>query len=101
MAGYTYRFSYKKELYYILCIVAVVVILLFSFFGPRGYKDMKKARLELQSQRARIDDIQRRNLEHMKYIEALKSNRLEWEKHAREKGYGKEMKSSRRFQKSP
>lgn len=84
------RNSYKKELYYILCIVALLVVLLFSFLGPGGYRDLQKARLELQEQRTRVQELQRKNLKRMKSIESLRSNDKALEKYAREKGYGKE-----------
>jgi cell division protein FtsB len=84
------RLSYKKELYYIFCIVALVGILLFSFLGPGGYRDLKRARLELQEQRARVDEIQRDNQERMQFIEALRSDKEALERYAREKGYGRE-----------
>ena len=82
--------SHKKELYYILCIVALLVVLLFSLFGPGGYRDLQKARLELQEQRVRVEEIKRKNLERMKSIEEFRSSREALEKYAREKGYGKE-----------
>ncbi len=84
------RISHKKELYYILCIVAVLVILLFSFFGPGGYRDLRKARLELQEQRVRVDQLERENYRRMKAIEKLRSDRDALEGYAREKGYGRE-----------
>ncbi len=85
------RPSYKKELYYILCIVAVMVILLFSFWGPGGYRDLAKARLDLQAQRANGEDLKRRNYEKTRTIDDLKNNNRDaWEKHARENGYGRE-----------
>ena len=84
------RLSHKKELYYILCIVAVIAILLFSLWGPGGYRDLAKARLELQQQRERVDELKRSNNEKMRSIEALRSNKDALEKYAREKGYGRE-----------
>ncbi len=90
MARSKYRISYKKELYYILCIVALLIVLLFSFWGPGGYRDLRKARLELQEQRVRVEELKRRNFERMKSIEELRSNKGALEKYAREKGYGKE-----------
>lgn len=81
------QLSYKKELYYILCIVALVVILLFTVLR---YRDLQKARLELQEQRMRVDEIKRDNQERMKSIEALRSDKDALERYAREKGYGKE-----------
>jgi len=84
------KISHKKEVYYILCIVAVMVILLFSFFGPGGYRDLQKVRQELLQQRNRVNRIERENKEKRKSIEALRSDPNELEKHARDKGYGRE-----------
>jgi cell division protein FtsB len=90
MARSKNRISYKKELYYILCIVALLVVLLFSFLGPGGYRDLQKARLELQEQRVRVEEIKRKNSERVKSIEEFRSSKEALEKYAREKGYGKE-----------
>jgi cell division protein FtsB len=90
MARSNRRTSYKKELYYILCIVVLLGVLLFSFFGPGGYRDLQKARLDLQEQRVRVEELKRKNFERMKSIEELRSNKGALEKYAREKGYGKE-----------
>lgn len=87
------RLSHKKELYYILCIVAVMVILLFSFWGPGGYRDLARARLELQAQRERVDKLNRINNEKLKSIDALQSDNDAngaIEEHARENGYGRD-----------
>jgi cell division protein FtsB len=84
------RLSHKKEIYYILCIVAVFIILLVSFFGPGGYRELQKARLELQEQHIRVDQLERQNNERMESIEKLRSDRNALEKYAREKGYGRE-----------
>ena len=84
------KISHKKEVYYILCIVAVVVILLFSFLGPGGYRDLQKSRQELQDQRNRVSRIERENEEKRKAIEALRSDPNVLEEHARDKGYGRE-----------
>ena len=83
------RISHKKELYYILCIVAVLVVLLFSFLGPGGYRDLQKARLQLQEQRVRVDRLKQSNSGLLKSIEALQSDRKAIEETARENGYGK------------
>jgi cell division protein FtsB len=84
------RLSHKKELYYILCIVAVMVILLFSFWGPGGYRDMARARLELQAHRERVNELNRSNYEKKRSIEALRSDRDTLERQARENGYGRD-----------
>ena len=83
------RISHKKELYYILCIVAILVVLLFSFLAPGGYRDLNKARLQLQEQRVRVEALKRNNSELLKSIEALQSNRKALEKAARQQGYGR------------
>jgi cell division protein FtsB len=85
-----YRLSYKKELYYIICIVALLVILLYCFLGPGGYRELQKSRLELQKQRERIEELKRKNQERMKTIELLRSDKEALEAYAREKGYGRE-----------
>jgi cell division protein FtsB len=95
------RISHKKELYYIFCIVALFVVLLFSFLGPGGYRDLRKARLELQEQRVRVEELKRRNFERMKSIEALRSNKDVLEKYAREKGYGKQGEIIQRLPQEP
>jgi cell division protein FtsB len=90
MAYLRYRLSYKKEIYYILCIVTVAVILLFSIFGPGGYRDLQKARAELQEQNRRVEELRRRNDKRMRKIGALRSDKDALENYAREKGYGRE-----------
>jgi cell division protein FtsB len=90
MAHLRYRLSYKKEIYYIFCIVAAAVIFLFSFFGPGGYRDLQKARAELQDQNKRVEELKRKNEERMRKIEALRSDKDALENYAREKGYGRE-----------
>ncbi len=83
------RLSHKRELYYILCIVAVAIILLFGVFAPGGYLELRRARIELQEQNRRIDELKRSNHERMKSIEALRSDRDALEREARKKGYGR------------
>jgi cell division protein FtsB len=82
--------SHKKEVYYIACILAVLGILVLSFFGPGGYRELRKSQLELQEEHIRVDRIERQNSERMKSIEKLRSDRNTLEKYAREKGYGRE-----------
>lgn len=84
------RLSHKKELYYILCIVAFIVIMLFSIWGPEGYHYLAKNQLQVQEQQQRVDELKRNNYERMRSIEGLRSDKDALEKHAREKGYGRE-----------
>lgn len=90
MAYAKYRHSHKKEAYYILCIVVLAVIMLFSLFGPGGYRDLRAARIELQEQRARVEELKRDNYNRLKSIESLRSSKEALEKYAREKGYGRD-----------
>jgi cell division protein FtsB len=101
MARARYHISYKKELYYILCIVALIVIMLFSIFGPGGYRELQKTRLELQEQRSRVDALKQENSERRKSIEALQSDKEALEKYAREKGYGREGEIIQQLPKEP
>jgi len=94
-----YRRSYVKEIVLILCIIAVSGILSYTLFGPGGYRDLQKARLELYERRAHVNalagDIERRtkNTDAIDE-EALKSGHPEalelLEKKAREHGYARE-----------
>ncbi len=90
MARKKNRLSHKKEVYYILCILTLLVILLYSVLGPGGYRELQKARLELREQRVRVEKLKQSNNERMQSIEALRSDKEALEKYAREKGYGKE-----------
>ncbi|MDI9611929.1 MAG: septum formation initiator family protein [Acidobacteriota bacterium] len=90
MAYAKHRNTHKKELYYILCIVVVTLVLSFSIFGPGGYRQLRQAELELELQRARVEELERSNHERMQSIEELRSNKEALEKYARQKGYGKE-----------
>ncbi len=101
MAHSKKHLSHKKELYYILCIFAILIILLVSFFGPGGYRELRKSRLELQEQHRRIEQLERQNYERMKSIDKLKSDRGALEKYAREKGYGKEGEIIQQLPKEP
>jgi len=83
------RRSAKKELYYILCIIAVAIILILSIFAPGGYLEMRKLRLELQGQKMYLKELERSNKERMKTIEALRSDKNILEKEARKMGYAR------------
>jgi cell division protein FtsB len=84
------RISHKKELYYILCIVVLTLILLFTFLGPGGYRDLRQAQIELEEQKARVEELKRENSERIQSIEALRHDKEAIERYAREKGYGRE-----------
>ena len=90
MARSRYRISYKKELYYILCIVALVVIMVVSILGPGGYRELRKMRSELYELNSRVKELQEDNNKRRQFIEELRNSKEAQEKYAREKGgYGK------------
>jgi cell division protein FtsB len=89
MAHNKNRISHKKELYYVLCIAATIVILLVSFLGRHGYPELRKAQLKLQEQHRRVEELRRSNEDRNKKIEGLRSDKEAQEKYAREKGYGR------------
>ncbi len=90
MARKKHSLRHKKELYYISLIMAVGFILFLSIFGPNGYLELKKARSEVQRQKARVEALQRSNAKRLQNIEALRSDPEAIERYAREKGYGRE-----------
>jgi len=84
------RTSHGKEIYYILCILFIVGFALFTIFGRVGYLELKKARLELETHRDRVNALKQENQQRLQTIQQLKSDKGTLEKYAREKGYGKE-----------
>jgi cell division protein FtsB len=84
------RPSHKRELYYIICIVSFIVIMLFSFLGPGGFRDLRRARADLKKRQQSVDELERSNQERRQYIEELRSNKDAMEGIARKRGYGRE-----------
>ena len=79
--------SYARETYYILCILGAVAVAAFTFWGPQGFLEMKKAQLELETRRARAEALSRGNENLRARIQALKTDRRAIEAVAREKGF--------------
>ena len=99
MTQLVHRRSYVKEIVLIICIVAISGILSYSLFGPGGYRDLQKVRLELHERQARVRKLEinlERRTENAKAIDedALKSDHPEaldlLEKKARQQGYARE-----------
>lgn len=90
MAKRKKRTSFAREIYYILCLTMFIVSALFAFWGPGGWRELKKAQLEMETRRVRVDALDRQNKERLKSIEALKSRKDEIERIAREEGYAQE-----------
>jgi cell division protein FtsB len=95
------RAAYTKEIGYLLCIVIILVILVVSIFGPRGYKDLRRAKLDLQQQRARVEQLERENRNLKASIEAFLSNKTVQEEYLRQKGYGREGEKIQRLDAQP
>jgi cell division protein FtsB len=90
MARLRHQPSYKKELLSIVGIVAVFGILIASLFGPGGYRDLQKSRLELRARQIKVDTLEIDNYRRMRNIEALRSDPDAQERKARENGYARE-----------
>jgi len=94
-----HRRSYVKEVVSIICIVAASCFLSYSLFGPGGYRDLQKARMELHERQSNvktleIDVEQRTGNANAIDEDALKSGRTEalelLERRAREYGYARD-----------
>ena len=83
------RPSYSKQIYYLLCLVLVVVISLFSLWGPGGYLELKRSQRQLEIQRIRVEALRSSNAEQSRRIEALRSDKDALERYARSKNYAK------------
>ncbi len=81
--------SYAKEIYYILCIVVFVVGAIYTVWGPSGFLEMKRAKLELEAYRAKVTNLKRSNNERLQSIEALKTDKEAQERYARKQGYAR------------
>jgi cell division protein FtsB len=82
--------SPKREIYYIVCIIAALIVLVFGVLGPGGYRDLRKNRLVLQEQHIQVDRIERDNKSRRQAIYKMKTDLHTQEKKAREKNYARE-----------
>jgi cell division protein FtsB len=87
MTYFRSRPAYAKEVYYLICLVLVVVISLFSIWGPGGYIELRKARSQLEAQRVRVEALRQSNAERLLAIQSLRSDPNALEKYARSKNY--------------
>ena len=90
MTRFRHQPSYKKELLAIVSIIAVFGMLALSLFGPGGYGDLHKSRMERRERQVRVDALKIDNYRRMKNIEALRSDPNAQERKARENGYVRE-----------
>ena len=89
MAHNRKRVTHAKELFYICCILMVLLIGLLGIVGPGGYIEMRKAHAELAARTARVDAL-RKSIEQQKdAVNALRDDETALEEYARKKGYGK------------
>lgn len=84
------KHSYIKEAYYLLCLVLVVVILLFTVWGSSGHMELKKAEAQLEAQRARIEELNQSNSKRLKTIQQLTTDPKALEKYARSQNYAQQ-----------
>ena len=81
------------------CIIVVTGIMSYSLFGPGGYQDLQKARLELYERQTRVDNLDANIKQRTENARAIDEDALEsglpetldlLEKKAREQGYARE-----------
>lgn len=84
------KHSYIKEAYYLLCLVLVVVIFLFTVWGSSGHMELKKAEAQLEAQRARIEELNQSNSKRLKTIQQLTMDPKALEKYARSQNYAQQ-----------
>ncbi|HYK88232.1 MAG TPA: septum formation initiator family protein [Acidobacteriota bacterium] len=90
MAHKKSHLSHAKEIYYIVCIVLLVVMTMFSVWGPGGYMEMKRVRAELEWHRLRVEALRRNNNAKLQSIQALRSDKQTLENMARQNGFGRD-----------
>jgi cell division protein FtsB len=84
------KHSYIKEAYYLLCLVLVVVIFLFTVWGSTGHMALKNAEAQVEAQRARIEALKQINSKKLQAIQQLRSDPKALEEYARSKNYAQE-----------
>jgi cell division protein FtsB len=84
------RVSHGREVFYIVCLLVVILVSLFGYLGPGGYLELKKTQAELESHRMRVDELNRDNGERFQNIQLLKEDSETLERYARQKGYGRQ-----------
>jgi cell division protein FtsB len=83
------RVSHGREISYIIGLLVFLIVGLISYFGPRGSLEVKRARKELEEQRARVEALRKETQDRMQSIRSLRDDPKTLEEYARRKGYGK------------
>jgi len=89
MATSKHRLSHAKEAFYISCIVIAVLIGWLSWFGPHGYKELKRTQSEVTAHRKRVEALRKSNEESLHSVQMLRENPEAIEDYARQKGYAR------------
>jgi cell division protein FtsB len=89
MARRRNRVSHSKEAFYIVCILAFLLIGLFAYLGPGGWLELRKTQAELKAEREQIESLTVENGERLRTIQLLRDDRETQERYARRKGYGR------------
>lgn len=89
MATSKRRLSHAKEAFYISCIVIAVLIGLLSWFGPHGYRELKKTQSEVTTHSGRVEALRKSNEDRLHTVQMLRENPQAIEDYARQKGYAK------------
>ncbi len=83
------RISYLKQAFYVACITVALLIGLFTYFGPGGYREMKRIQAELAIHQQRVEALRVSNEERLHRIQRLRDDPQAIETYARKKGYGR------------
>jgi cell division protein FtsB len=81
--------SLAKEAFCVLCILIALLVGLFSYLGPWGYREMRRTQAELEVERARVEALRKSNEERMRSVQSLREDKNAIESYARKKGYGR------------
>ena len=87
MARKQNRVSHGKEVFYIVCILVLLLVVLAGYFGPGGYRDLRESQKELQIHRAQLEALNRDSAKLSHSILLLRTDKQAQENFARQKGY--------------
>jgi cell division protein FtsB len=87
--AYRKKVTHAREVFYILCILMVLLIGMFSIVGPGGYIEMKEDEAELAAQTAYVEALRKSIEVQLNTVNALRDNPAAIEEYARRKRYGR------------
>jgi len=89
MARKRSKVSHGKEVFYIACLLILLLVGFWGYLGPGGYLEMKRTQAELATHKARVDALTKDNSERFTNIQLLREDSETLERYARQKGYAR------------